>query len=207
MSQIKRLAKEAKDILQEDEARFFKNWIKNPLQLGAIMPSSSFLAKKMAEQVDLKLEGDILELGPGTGPITEQLLAIGIDEARLILIEYDASFVVLLRQRFPKARVIQGDAYHLHATLPDMPLGSLAAIVSSLPLQTKQEKERLELLREGFSFLQPSAPFIQFTYAPLSPLPASKKYSTKGSDPVWRNMPPARVFTYKELLKVEINER
>lgn len=200
MSNLKRIVQEAKDIFHEDDAKFLKNWVKNPLQLGAVLPSSPLLAKKMAEQVDLAFEGDILELGPGTGPITESLLKRGIDETRLILLEFDPSFVTLLRQRFPKAQVIEGDAYALRKTLADFPLHSLAAIVSSLPLQTKQDKERLELLNDGFALLQPNAPFIQFTYAPLSPLPSSKKFTTKGSDPVWRNMPPARVFTYREIV-------
>jgi phosphatidylethanolamine/phosphatidyl-N-methylethanolamine N-methyltransferase len=198
MSNLKRIVSEAKDILQDDDAQFLKNWVKNPLQLGAVLPSSPFLARKMAEQVDLSLSGHVLELGPGTGPITESLRALGIAEERLILIEYDEVFVGMLKKRFPKATIIQGDAYALKNTLKEIEPTSLAAIVSSLPLQTKSEKERIALLQEGFDFLQHNAPFIQFTYAPLSPLPSSKDYSTKGSDPVWRNVPPARVFTYRK---------
>jgi phosphatidylethanolamine/phosphatidyl-N-methylethanolamine N-methyltransferase len=202
MSKLDRIMNEAKELLQDDDARFLKNWVKNPLQMGAITPSSPALAKKMASYVDITQQGRVLELGPGTGPVTEALIKHGIAEERLILIEFDASFVKMLHERFPKATIIQGDAYTLTETLKNTlaPHEQLAAIISGLPLVTKPDTQRLSLLREALNMLAPNAPFIQFTYAPLSPIPEIKsEFSVKGSVPIWRNVPPARVFVYRKI--------
>jgi phosphatidylethanolamine/phosphatidyl-N-methylethanolamine N-methyltransferase len=187
-----------KDLFTLDDAHFLKRWMKNPLKTGAVMPSSVFLARKMASYIDLSIEGPVIELGPGTGPITEALIEAGVDEARLVLIEFDPGFVKLLRARFPLASVIEGDAYAIAETLNGHLQAKAAAVVSGLPLVTKQDHERISLVNEAFTLMQPDAPFIQFTYAPLSPLP-EKMFKTQGSDPVWRNVPPARVFTYRKL--------
>jgi phosphatidylethanolamine/phosphatidyl-N-methylethanolamine N-methyltransferase len=187
-----------KDLFTQDDAHFLKRWVKNPLKTGALMPSSPFLARKMASYIDLTLEGPVIELGPGTGPITEAIIEAGIKEERLILIEFDKTFVQLLQQKFPKAKVIEGDAYAIAKTLAGHLTEKAAAVISGLPLVTKQDHERIALVNEAFTLMQETAPFIQFTYAPLSPLP-EKLYKSEGSDPVWRNMPPARVFTYRKL--------
>lgn len=67
----------------------------------------------MASFVDLAVPGPVIEIGPGTGPVTEALIERGIDESRLILVEYSPEFCQLLRKRFPHATVIEGDAYAL----------------------------------------------------------------------------------------------
>src|SRR5690606_4882923 len=96
-----------------DEARFIKNWIDKPLLIGAVSPSGKALARLMAAPVDPDVPGQVLEIGPGTGPVTAALKARGVDEERLVLVEYNPEFATLLRQRFPRATVIQGDAYDI----------------------------------------------------------------------------------------------
>ncbi|NDA46857.1 MAG: hypothetical protein EBY21_06185, partial [Alphaproteobacteria bacterium] len=88
-----------------DEARFLKAWIEKPLLTGAVSPSGRSLAKMMARYVDPALPGLVIELGPGTGPVTQALLQRGIAPERLILIEYDPDFCKLLARRFPRVRV------------------------------------------------------------------------------------------------------
>jgi hypothetical protein len=76
----------------DDEFRFFRSWIEKPLTVGAVAPSGKALARVMAAYVDPTIPGPIVELGPGTGPVTEALLARGIDPARLTLVEFDPTF-------------------------------------------------------------------------------------------------------------------
>src|SRR5438105_915038 len=90
-----------------DEARFFKSWLDNPGIAGAVSPSGRFLARMMARYVDPRKAGPIVELGPGTGAITEALLARGIAPGRLFLVEFDPSFCELLTRRFARAHVIK----------------------------------------------------------------------------------------------------
>src|SRR5215469_17890762 len=101
----------------DDEVRFIRTWIEKPLSIGAVTPSSRVLARAMAAYVDPRVDGPIIELGPGTGPVTEALVAQGIDPARLILLEFDPHFCRLLRERYPAATVVQGDAYSLKRAL------------------------------------------------------------------------------------------
>src|SRR3954465_1022078 len=120
----------------DDEVRFFRSWMEKPLSMGAVAPSGRALARTMAAYVDPKIPGPIVELGPGTGPVTEALVARGIDPARLILVEFDPTFCRLLRARYPPAMVVQGDAYSLRRLLSTLVSQPAAAVVSGLPLFT-----------------------------------------------------------------------
>src|ERR1700737_991675 len=130
----------------DDDMRFIRTWLEKPLAVGAVTPSSRALARTMAAYVDPSVPGAIIELGPGTGPITEALIAQGIDPLRLVLIEFAATFCPLLRARYPGATVVQGDAYGLKRLLARLLQEPAAAVVSGLPLFTKPMRTRLRLL-------------------------------------------------------------
>lgn len=186
-----------------DEARFIRNWLENPLLAGAVSPSSRFLARVMAHAIDPHGTAPIVELGPGTGPVTQALIDKGVDPARLVLVEYDAGFCALLAQRYPRARIVQGDAYQLAQTLRGALDGAPAAVVSSLPLLTRPEPARLRLLAEALALMEPDGVFVQFTYGMVSPIPRLRKghrvdwFEAEASSPVLRNIPPARVWAYR----------
>lgn len=184
----------------QDEARFLRSWLERPLVIGAVTPSGKILARTMASFVDPRLPGPVIELGPGTGPVTEALIRRGIAQERLVLIEYNPEFCQLLKRRFPKATIIQGDAYDLQETLSGILKEPAAATVSSLPLFTKPMDQRLELLDTAQGMMHAGAPFIQFTYAVVPPIPArSKSYKARASNRIWRNLPPARVWVYNKV--------
>ncbi|CAH1661715.1 MAG: phospholipid methyltransferase [Chelatococcus sp.] len=182
----------------EDEARFLKSWVENPLRTGAVSPSGRHLARTMASYVDCDVPGPVIELGPGTGPVTEAILKHGLPEERLVLVEFNPDFCKLLRLRFPKATVVQGDAYNLGQTLQSVASEPAAAVVSGLPLFTKPLSMRRALLDQTFALMHRGAPFIQFTYATVPPIPRrGAGYSARGSARIWWNLPPARVWVYR----------
>ncbi len=184
---------------KRDEFRFFRSLIEKPLTVGAVAPSGKALARVMANYVDPRVPGPIVELGPGTGPVTEALLARGIDPARLTLVEYDPDFCALLRQRFPAVNIVRGDAYNLPQTLAGVLHEPAAAFVSGLPLFNKPLKTRLDLLDQAFDLMKPDAPFVQFTYHAISPIPRSHgRIRAEASGRVWRNFPPAQVWVYRK---------
>ncbi|MBS9477256.1 class I SAM-dependent methyltransferase [Ancylobacter radicis] len=185
-----------------DEVRFLQSWFQNPLRTGALSPSGRALARTMAGYVDPALDGPVIELGPGTGPVTAALVARGVAEERLVLIEYNPEFCALLRARFPRATVIEGDAYNMARTLAgnadSLPAGKAVAVVSSLPLFTRPVEERYSLLDQAFGLSHERAPFIQFTYAVVSPMPlAPSRFDAHVSPRIWANLPPARVWVYR----------
>jgi phosphatidylethanolamine/phosphatidyl-N-methylethanolamine N-methyltransferase len=182
----------------DDDVRFIRTWLEKPLAMGAVTPSSRALARTMAAYVDVSVPGAVIELGPGTGPITEALVAQGIDPARLVLVEVDATFCRLLRARYPAATVVQGDAYGLRRLLAGLIQEPAAAVVSGLPLFTKPLKTRLRLLFEAFALMASGAPFVQFTYNAVPPIPTRlDRVRAQASERVWMNIPPARVWVYR----------
>jgi phosphatidylethanolamine/phosphatidyl-N-methylethanolamine N-methyltransferase len=182
-----------------DEARFIRSWIDKPLITGAVSPSGKALAKMMAAPINPDMPGQVLEIGPGTGPVTEALIARGVDEGRLVLLEFNPGFVDLLRQRFPRATVVQGDAYDVFGLTQNVLTGPVAGVVSSLPLLTKPVPRRAKFLKDCLDLAHPGAPFCQFTYMVGPPVPffAMGDVQASGSPLVWRNVPPARVWTYR----------
>lgn len=186
-----------------DEARFIRSWLENPRLAGAITPSGRFLARAMAHCVDPAFDGPIIELGPGTGPVTQALLARGVAPERLVLVEYEPSFCHLLAKKFPRAKIVRGDAYHLRETLAGQLGKKPAAIVSSLPLLTKPEAARVALLRQAFELMGADGRFIQFTYGAKSPAPLhlcqGLHIKTQSLAPIWLNLPPARIFIYRHI--------
>ncbi|MFA6264219.1 MAG: rRNA adenine N-6-methyltransferase family protein [Pseudolabrys sp.] len=193
---VARVAK--KPLRLDDEVQFFRTWFEKPLRTGAVMPSGKALARRMARYVDPDVAGPIIELGPGTGPVTEALVQRGIDPKRLILVEFDPDFCRLLRSRYPEATVVQGDAYRLRRLLEGIVREPAAALVSGLPLMTKPLRTRLRLVSDALALLKPGAPFIQFTYAVGSPIPKDlSQVKGEPSELIWLNVPPARVWVYR----------
>lgn len=182
----------------DDEMRFLSTWLQSPLKTGALSPSSPALAKAMAAEIDPSIPGPVVEIGPGTGPVTEAILARGIAPQRLVLIEFNREFCGLLRKRFPGVTVIEGDGYALAETLGESADKPLSAIVSSLPLMTRPMPIRLRTLVSGLRLLHHGAPFVQFTYATTAPIPPRpNRYTITSSPRVWMNLPPARVWVYR----------
>lgn len=186
-----------------DEARFFRGWLRRPLVMGAVSPSSKALGRAMAAYVPaetIAAQGmAVLELGPGTGVVTQSLIDRGVPEDSLVLVEYSKEFCFLLRARFPKARVIEGDAY-AHGADIERALGGrvTGAVVSSLPLFTKSDAEREKVVGGSLGRMPKGHPFVQFSYALTMPVKPLRIGATlELSSWVKLNLPPARVLVYR----------
>ncbi len=193
---------EKKGLRLDDEVRFIRSWLERPLAIGAVTPSGRVLARTMARYVDTGIPGPVIELGPGTGPVTEALVARGVPQKRLVLVEFNPGFCRILRQRFPEATVVQGDAYSLRRTLGDVLEQPAAAMVSGLPLLNKPMRTRIRLLNEALGLMHGNAPFVQFTYSMAAP-PIPKglsRIAVEASERIWMNLPPARVWCYRRVL-------
>ncbi len=183
-----------------DQAHFFKTLLDRPRLTGSVAPSGRHLARAMALPIDPARDGLVIELGPGTGPVTQALIERGVARDRMVLVEYDHGFCRLLTQRFSGARVVQGDAYDLPKTLAAFAGQPVAGVVSSLPLLNQPPALRVKLLEDAFALMGPQGLMVQFTYGAGSPIPreaCAQRYSAHCTAPIWRNLPPARVWTYR----------
>jgi phosphatidylethanolamine/phosphatidyl-N-methylethanolamine N-methyltransferase len=182
--------------VDSDFLRFFRSWIFNPGRLGAIAPSSKTLSRQITDHIRPS-DGPVLELGAGTGVFTRALLARGVRERDLTLVEYGSDFTRMLRGRFPEARVLWMDAAQL-AKYDLFPKASVAAVVSGLPLLTMPPRKVMAILSGAFTYLRPGGSFYQFTYGPRCPVPRpildrlGLKARRIGGKV--RNLPPASVY-------------
>jgi phosphatidylethanolamine/phosphatidyl-N-methylethanolamine N-methyltransferase len=183
-----------------DGAHFFKSFVTAPRLTGAVAPSGRALARAMAMAIAPAPHGLVVELGPGTGPVTERLIEVGVARERLVLIEYDSGFCGILNERFAPARIVRGDAFDLPAALAEFAGEPIAAVVSSLPLLNQPPARREKLIGDAFRLMGRAGVFVQFTYGLRSPIPhevCANRYSAHRGRPIWRNLPPARVWTYR----------
>lgn len=184
-----------------EHLQFLKHWAQDPLKVGAIAPSGRALARAMANFVNPHSSAPILELGPGTGVVTRALLDHGVAPERIISIEYNPAFAAKLRQQFHKITVLTGDAYVFEDLLADCRQGGpFDCVISSLPLLTRPLAERGAIIEMGLKHVEVGRPFVQFSYAFASAVPASRVLSVERTRWIWANLPPARVWTYRRLV-------
>ena len=182
--------------MPSDLALFLRQLARNPVQTSAIVPSSAFLARAMVAGLGDN-SGRVVEFGPGTGTLTDGILATGLAPEMLTLIELDPVFVGHLQARLPGVTVLQTGADTAAAHVA----GGVARVVSGLPLLSMPRALREAIVAAAFAILAPDGVFVQFSYgeAPaLDPaqLTAMGLVVTKGRK-VWLNLPPARVYYYR----------
>lgn len=187
---------------QSPWALFTRELLTNPRSIGAACPSSAYLARAMAAQACQYVnEGLVLELGAGTGRVTEALVKSGIDPQRLIIVERSASLSQHLRQRFPELRILEGDAGQLKQLL-GTDFDKVSVIVSSLPLRSLPQPVVLSITQHFVHLLKRGAVLVQFTYDLRSPgtdkvnRQTTQRFTRIASKIIWQNLPPARVDVF-----------
>lgn len=181
-----------------DHLRFLRGWAERPLLVGAVAPSSPALARKMASYIDPAAGAAVVELGPGTGVVTSAIVERGVAPDRITAIEYSGDFYTRLVRQMPAVRFIHGDAFRLRDLVAGRAETPLAAVVSSLPLFTKPLPERVRLMNDAFDLMAAGAPFIQFSYALVPPIPPEAVGAVvERSSWILGNLPPARVWVYR----------
>lgn len=182
-----------------DTALFLQEWLANPKRTGSVVPSSKRLAAAMARWLPDNPENFVLELGPGTGVVTESLIKHGLREEKLIAIERNPKLASLLRERFPKAQIIAGDAWQMDTLLRSRGIENVGAIMSSLPLLCFSVEQAEALAQKIRAVLAPNGNWVQYSYGihRLKPRGASS-FQLHASKIVWLNLPPARVSVFQK---------
>jgi phosphatidylethanolamine/phosphatidyl-N-methylethanolamine N-methyltransferase len=180
-----------------DEIRFFKGWMKNPKNVGSIIPTSQHMARRMASVIDTGSGLPVLELGPGTGVITRAILNEGVSADQLYCVEYSPEFAKKLRHDFAGVHIVEGNAFDLDATLGDANHLSFDCVVSALPLLSFSRALRIKLIKDLLGRIPAGRPVVQFSYGPLSPVPPMPGIRVRHLEMVFRNIPPAQIWTYQ----------
>jgi phosphatidylethanolamine/phosphatidyl-N-methylethanolamine N-methyltransferase len=181
---------------------FFRQWLKNPLRMAALSPSGQQLARQMMAELP---DGSrrVVELGGGTGVFTRALLERGIAAEDLLVLELNDVLYAHLRDQFPHARVVNGDACKLPQLAREsgfMDDGAADAVISGLGLLSMPRHVQSAIMKSAFDVLKPQGRMIQFTYGPASPIPrdllTELDLSVRRAGFAWRNVPPASVYVF-----------
>jgi len=184
---------------------FFKRFLRNPVAVGAITPSSQHLAKAMIDDLNLKPGDVILELGPGSGAFTHRIQQIIPNKEDYIGIEKDKHFVKMLNDHFPEMRIINDRAENAPNIIEQHGLAKPKVIISSLPFANKKESARNQIIRSLQSIMAPDSIFRTYQYAHAYPFLSAIQFRRtmreifgqhSRSTVVLRNLPPAYVLTW-----------
>ena len=146
---------------------FFRSLVSDPRAVGAVAPSGASLGRLMARGCGAGAR--VVEVGAGTGALTRAILNTGVSERDLCLVESDERFVEFLKERFPGARIVHGDATSLGEHLEDL-TGRVDFIISGLPLLLFSDARKRRLLAAAFRLLGDGGAFHQFTYGGVCPV-------------------------------------
>jgi phosphatidylethanolamine/phosphatidyl-N-methylethanolamine N-methyltransferase len=179
-----------------DASVFFALWLQKPLRIAAANPSGARLADAVARCIDQVRPGLVLELGAGTGSLTQGLVRAGCPPERIIAIEREPTLVAVLRREFPAMRVIAGDAMRIGEFLAGS-VERLAGVVSSLPIKWFPVAAQYAVIRPCLDLLGPGGRFLQLTNAFSSPLPVDRLgIAGREVARVWLNLLPAQIWAY-----------
>ena len=180
-----------------DFALFMGQLLRRPHQVVALAPSSRFLCAEMVAGID-PAKGPVIELGAGTGNITQAILDRGVSPENLHSIEMNPEFCDRLRARFPGLNVHQMSAGYVG----DLPVEGAQAVVSGLPLLSMPLQLQRDILTGTFRRVAPGGPYVQFTYGPQPPVARALREDLglhwRVSRKIWWNMPPARVYRFTQ---------
>ncbi len=181
---------------------FISAWLRSPLKVGAALPSSRFLSRAMAEQVDLSQDGAVVEVGAGTGVITHALIEAGVPSDRLLIIERDKKLHALLHAIFHDYKVLCADALELDEVIKNSGIKKVSAVVSGLPFLSMPIAVRHGIQEQMAEAIGEDGIIVQFTYGPKSPIDRGvlKRLGLVGKRVklVLVNVPPAHVWVYRK---------
>jgi phospholipid N-methyltransferase len=190
----------------KDGIHFLRAAIRSPARVGAIAPSSSALAERMMDGIELARGQSVVELGPGTGPITRVIHQRLGRHADYLGIELEFKFVKLLTHRFPHLKFVQGSAEHALELIERADIGPVRAIISGLPFASLPLGMQDRILDNLHELMIPGVVFRTFQYVHAWMLPSAIRFrkrmnhrfgACRVSRPVLANIPPAVVLSWQ----------
>jgi phosphatidylethanolamine/phosphatidyl-N-methylethanolamine N-methyltransferase len=181
---------------------FVRGWLRHPMSVGLPFPSSPWTARRIARAV---LEaavpggGPVLELGAGTGAVTQAFLEAGCPIHRIVAVEQDPELCDALRQRFDGLRVLQGDALDLGPLLKAERLASVGVVLSGLPMRAIASDAAARCYGDAFRAMPAGGAIVQYTYGmrpPVEPDLEGLELAATFVGREWRNFPPMGIWRY-----------
>lgn len=157
--------------MQSEVRLYLSRWLAHPTRVVSPHPSSARLSALVAAKAIRSEEETVLEVGAGTGAVSRAMVAAGLQQKRLAMIELDAAMCEHLRSEFPEATVLQGDARRPAALVPPVWEGRITSCVSGIPLLHWDLRQQRSFLEQIFSLMPGEPRLVQYSNSPRPPLP------------------------------------
>lgn len=147
--------------------RFAQTFFKTPKMLGSVVPSSRFLISEIVRRVDWPNAKTIVEFGPGTGVITEQLLTHARADAKVIAVELNDNLADLLRARLkdPRLQIVRGSATEIDRILLRLGIGEVDQIIAGIPFSIMKPHDRLQVLQKSHDVLRRGGSLLIYQFS------------------------------------------
>jgi len=191
----------------EYNLKFFTQFIINPARTGAILPSGDSLCELMTDLAGLNYVSTAIELGSGTGVITEKILRKKAENTTFFALEINPAFVEATKSRCPDAIVYQSSAENVMKHLETHGESGCDRIISSLPWSTFKGETQQLILDSIYEVLKPGGIFLTYAYVLGVIAPSAWRFKKKlyakfdkveTSRIVWNNIPPAFIYICKK---------
>ncbi|EJR11948.1 class I SAM-dependent methyltransferase [Bacillus cereus] len=180
---------------------FLSEFIKNPKNTGAIAPSSKILATKMVDTINFETAKCIVELGPGTGVFTKEIIKRKKKETVFILIEINELFFKQLERKFKDEQnviIIHGSAEEIKKHMKELNIECIDYVLSGLPFTSLPKEVSVRILSNVMELIHDNGKFITFQYSLLKKGVIQRFFPEITLKKVWLNFPPAYVLSCKK---------
>jgi phospholipid N-methyltransferase len=177
--------------------KFLIEYFKSPRTIGAVAPSSTKLAEKMADDIDFEKAKCIVEYGPGTGVFTDRLIRKVKRNTMLILVEYNEEFCNKLEEKYSgysNVVIINDSAENIDMHLKRHNIDEVDCIISGLPFASLPKNMSTKILGKTKSILKKDGMFITFQYTLLKKSYIGHYFGDIRCERVMFNVPPAYVL-------------
>ena len=185
----------------------FREFLKYPNKVGAVAPSSRYLANAMLDELDWENLTNVVEYGPGTGAISKHLLQRVGSHQRFFAVELNDQFIPVLNRKLPELQVFNESVGDIRSICDREQVEWVDAIISGLPWTAFPEALQKELMGATLSVLPEGAQFVTFAYVHGLRLSNARRFR-KGlqeafsqvqiSPVIWRNIPPAIFYSCRK---------
>ena len=185
-------------VRQDRPVDFFRGFLERPKQVGSVIPSSSFLERRVVQAADLAGARVVVELGPGTGGSTRALLGAMPSNATLLAIEINPDFVRLLERRIddPRLLVHEGSAAEIREALAAHGLPAADVIVSGIPFSTMPPALGRAIVAEVHASLVHGGRFVAYQVRDRVHTLGRRVFGPARVQTELRNVPPMRVYRW-----------
>lgn len=178
---------------------FLKGFLRNPKEVGSVIPSSRFLTRRVLECGAVDKARVIVELGPGTGVFTGEILKRMRPNAKLVAVEINPTFVRMLRSNYPDPRlsVYEGSASDLEKALIEAGTSQADLVVSGIPFSTLAHETRRATLEAARRVLGPGGYFVAYQVRSHVRRFAEPVFGPGETHREFLNLPPMRIYVWQ----------